>query len=327
MKTVFIVNPKAGQGKNISRLIDSIEEYILYQTADAQIYITKSVDDARQFVADFCSKIGPARFIACGGDGTLNEVLNGAIECKDAEIGVVPIGTGNDFCRNFNSQFDFLNISNHITGSARKCDAIHYLTTLNGVKKEGYCINMINIGFDCNVADMTAQMKKKPFVSGSMAYFLSILIAMIKKKGANFSMEIDGVDVYSGKFLLTSIANGSYCGGGIKSNPLAQVCDGIMNVNIIKNVKRLQFIPLLPHYMDGTILHVRNIERYLINKDCRKIAIKPNGENMRMCVDGEIMDAGETTIEIIHNAFSFVNAEGFFADKSVDVESCQNIVI
>ena len=179
---------------------------------------------------------------------------------------------------------------------------------------------MINIGFDCNVADMSTQMKKKPFVSGPMAYFLSILIAMIRKKGADFTMEIDGKPVHSGKLLLTSVANGSYCGGGIRSNPLASVCDGVANVNVIKDIKRLQFIPLLPHYMKGTILGVKNIERYLINKDCRKIVIKPHHESMRMCVDGEIIDAGETTLEVIHNAFNFVNGVNLF------VEDCMGVV-
>ncbi|MBE7038271.1 MAG: YegS/Rv2252/BmrU family lipid kinase [Ruminococcaceae bacterium] len=315
MKTVFIVNPKAGQGKNIRSLLDSIKKSIFQTKADAEIYITKCVGDATRFVSRFCAEKGPARFIACGGDGTLNEVLNGSINCTDAQIGVVPLGTGNDFCRNFDSQFDFSNISYQITGRAEKCDAMHYTTVFNGVKKEGYCINMLNIGFDCNVADMSANMKKKPFVSGSMAYFLSILIAMIKKKGADLSVEIDSEIVHKGRLLLTSIANGCYCGGGIKSNPLALVSDGVMNVNIIKNIKRLQFIPLLPHYMNGTILDVKNIDRFLINKDCHKIVIKPRCKNMRMCVDGEIIDAGETTIEVIHNAFSFVNKNQVLTQK------------
>ena len=319
MKTVFVVNPRAGQGKNAARLIDSIEKHILSVNPDAQIYVTRCADDARAFVNDFCKTYGPARFIACGGDGTLNEVLNGAIDFKDAQIGVMPFGTGNDFCRNFDADFDFSSIENQLSGSTVKCDAIHYTTIIDGVKKEGYCVNMINIGFDSNVADMCEEMKKKPFVSGSMAYFLSILTAMIKKKGANLSIEIDNEPVYCGPLLLTSVANGSFCGGGIQSNPLAMVSDGVMNVNIIKNIRRIQFIPLLPHYMNGTILDVKNIDRYLINKDCGKITIKPCGGKMRMCIDGEIIDAGETTLEVIHNAFSFIssNTSGDNKDNSV----------
>ncbi len=85
---------------------------------------------------------------------------------------------------------------------------------------------MFNIGFDCNVADMTANMKKKPFISGSLAYLLSIFVMLIKKKGAKLLIELDGEKKYCGP-LLTSLANGSYCGGGIKSNPLVSIKDGI----------------------------------------------------------------------------------------------------
>ncbi len=306
MKTVFIVNPKAGQGKNIESLISSIKECVSSNEFDAEIYVTKRVGDAKRFVKEYCTECGPARFIACGGDGTLSEVLNGAIECEGAQIGVLPIGTGNDFCRNFDKSTDFLDIKSQIISSAEKCDVIRYTTTVNGMEKVGYCVNMVNIGFDCNVADMTAQMKKKPLVSGSLAYFVSILVAMVKKKGADLLIKLDGEEVYNGRLLLTSIANGSFCGGGIKSNPLAAVSDGVMNVNIIKNIKRIQFVPLLPRYMDGTVLDVKNIDRYLINKDCRKIDIITKNENFRICIDGEIIDAGNTTFEVVHNAFDFV---------------------
>ncbi len=110
MKTVFIVNPQAGPGKDIQKLIDSIQLASSKAGKDVQIYLTKAVDDARKFVKSYCEKFGKARFIACGGDGTLNEVLNGSIECLGAEIGVIPLGTGNDFCRNFRSQCCFKNI-------------------------------------------------------------------------------------------------------------------------------------------------------------------------------------------------------------------------
>lgn len=306
MKTVFIINPKAGQGKNIEPLISSIKECVLSNEFDAAIYITKSVGDARRFVNEYCAEYGPARFIACGGDGTLNEVLNGAVECSGAQVGVLPIGTGNDFCRNFDKSADFSDIVSQVTSETEKCDAIRYTTTVDGVKKVGYCVNMINIGFDCNVADMTTEMKKKPLISGPLAYFVSILVAMVEKKGADLLIKMDEEEVYNGKLLLTSIANGSFCGGGIKSNPLASVSDGVMNVNIIKNIKRVDFIPLLPRYMNGTVLELKNIDKYLINRDCQKIEVIANNEKMRICIDGEIIDAGNTTFEVVHNAFDFV---------------------
>ncbi|MBQ3118792.1 MAG: hypothetical protein IJC10_03410 [Clostridia bacterium] len=293
MNTVFIVNPKAGQGKNIENLTKEIA------SANAMYYITKSVGDAENFVRNFCKTKGPARFIACGGDGTLNEVLNG-IAGFDAEIGVLPIGTGNDFCRNF--QGDFHNIRTLIDASCQTIDVIRYTT--NGNTR--LCANMFNIGFDCNVADMVADIKKKPFISGSLAYFMSILVALIKKKGANLKLEIDSEPFFDGPILLTSVANGKFCGGGIMSNPLSDICDGYINVNVIYNIPRRRFIPLLPRYMKGTHIKLKNIEKFIYNTKCKKLKITPNSQNFRICADGEIHDAGVVEFEILPKAIQFV---------------------
>ena len=306
MKTVFIVNPKAGQGKNTELLINKINETANILELPCKVYVTKGVGDAGRFVEDYCTNFGPARFIACGGDGTLNEVLNGVIEFEDAEVGVIPIGTGNDFCRNFGGAEVFSHIEGQFLGQSEPCDAIRYTTYIDGAEKSGYCANMFNIGFDCNVADMTQTMKTKPLISGPMAYFVSILVNLIKKNGANLKIELDGQEKHTGPLLLTAIANGCYCGGGIKSNPLASVQDGLISVNIIKDVPRYKFVRLLPHYMKGTFLKLKNIEKIILSTKCKKIKLTPAFANMRLCIDGEITDAGQTEFEIVHNAFNFV---------------------
>ncbi len=310
MKTIFIVNPKAGQGKKSVALIDSIQSCLAETGADGMIYITKGVDDARDFVASYCKENGPARFIACGGDGTLNEVLNGAMTCQDSEVGVIPVGTGNDFRRNFDASCHFHSIKNQIFGKTEACDAIQYIAERDGIKSEGYCINMVNIGFDAIVADMTSEMKKKPFISGHMAYFLSIFVCLVQKKGADLAIKLDGEECYNGKLLLSSLANGSFCGGGMKSNPLASVTDGVLNLNIIKDITRLQLFPLLPHYMDGTILEVKNVDRYLINKDCKCLKVTSNTDKVKISIDGEINEVDSVTFNVVHKAFNFVLPTG-----------------
>ena len=301
MKTVFIVNPCAGQKNKAQILIDNINKIC---GQDKEIYLTKAVGDATRYIREYIKSHGAARFIACGGDGTLNEVLNGVEEGGESEVGVIPIGTGNDFCRNFDASFE--DISGHINGKSIKCDAIRYTAKTDNGYLMGYCANMFNIGFDCNVADMTSRMKEKPFISGSMAYFASILANLIAKKGENLKIEVDNKEIHSGKLLLTSIANGCYCGGGIKSNPLASICDGTININIIKNVSRLKFLRLLPSYMKGTYMKIKNINKIILSTNCRRITITPLLGKMRLCIDGEIIDAGTTQFEICPQAFNFV---------------------
>lgn len=306
MKTIFVVNAKAGKGNKTEKLKRAVDDVSKKLNLESMIYFTEAVGDACRFVREYCRENGAARFIACGGDGTLSEVLNGAMGCADAEVGVIPIGTGNDFCKNFNEDCDFFDVSLQMTGESIKCDAIKYTTEINNIKKTGYGVNMFNIGFDCNVADATNTIKRNTILSGSFAYLVSIFLNLVKKKGADLEIEIDEKLVHSGKLLLTSVANGSYCGGGIMSNPNASVNDGFININIIKNVSRLRFISLLPSYMKGTFLSVSGVEKIAISEKCKKVGIKPKKEMFRLCNDGEIIDAGKTEFEIIHNAFNFV---------------------
>ena len=302
METIFIINPHAGQGTETNSLTDEIKEV----APDAIVYITKAQGDAERFVREHCLNYGPARFIACGGDGTLNEVLNGAVRFEGAQIGVLPIGSGNDFCRNFGNDAKFKSVLGQMIGGSIKCDVIKYSTTVDGTKKTGYCANMINIGFDCNVADKMGELKTKPFISGSFAYILSIFINLVKKKGANLKIELDGTEKHSGPLLLTSVANGSFCGGGIYSNPLAEINDGMININVIKNVSRIKFLSLLPHYMKGTFLQLKGIEKMITSEKCRKVKITPLDGKMKISNDGEITDAEAIEFEIVHNAMSFV---------------------
>lgn len=303
MKTIFIVNPKAGSGKKAEAITEKIQGI---SGEDIEIYKTKGAKDATAFVKAYCEKNGGARFIACGGDGTLSEVLNGAVTFRDAEIGVIPIGSGNDFCRTFRPETAYEDARGQIYGESVSCDAIRYKTETAGGVTEGYCANMFNIGFDCNVADLKNKMEKLSFIPGSLAYGIAIFIMLIRKKGANLKIEIDGEEKHSGKLLLSSVANGAYCGGGIKSNPRASVCNGRINVNIIKDVSRLRFLTLLPHYAKGRILHVKNIDEFLQNANCRRAVITPLDGKMKLCIDGEIIEAGRTEFEIVKDAFRFV---------------------
>lgn len=306
MKTVFVINPQAGNGKYTAKLKEEILEVADRLKADIEIYFTKAIGDATEFVKKHCEKFGATRFIACGGDGTLSEVVNGAIQCKDAEIGLVPIGTGNDFRRNFPEKTQFFSVERQISSKTHKCDLIKYTTELEDKTVTGYGINMFNIGFDCNVADMTNKIKKKRFITGTIAYMISIFAILIKKKGASVKLEFDGVEKHRGPLLLTSIANGSYCGGGIKSNPIAEINDGLLNVNIIYNISRLNFLTKLPFYMKGTHVKLKNIEKVIANKKCRKMTVTPLKDKMRLCIDGEISDAGRTEFEVLHNAVNFI---------------------
>ena len=306
MKTVFVINPKAGKKKDVEKLKNHILSEAEKLNKEAEVYVTESVGDAEVFAREYLKNHGKARFIACGGDGTLSELVNGIYGFEGAEAGVMPMGSGNDFCRNFPGDCPFGDVGAQLLGSTTECDLIRYTTSTSRGTKVGYCVNMFNIGFDCNVADTTNTLKSKTFISGSIAYILSIFFILAKKKGASLTIDMDGKRVHSGQLLLTAIANGCFCGGGVKSNPVARVDDGIIDVNIVNNVSRLTFLSKLPYYMKGTHTELKNIEKIITAHRCRTMTITPESGTMRLCVDGEIIDAGRTEIEIVKRGFNFV---------------------
>lgn len=313
MKIIFMVNPKAGKGKGIDKLKEEISRVSKETGIPAGFYLTKKVGDAEKFAKTAASeaygKGEEIRLIACGGDGTLNEVINGIIGFDNASAGAVPIGTGNDFVRNFPKAGDFMNIEAQLKGRTVKSDLIKYEVMSEGERKIRYCANMFNIGFDCNVADLAAKLKAYPFLKGSMAYLAAVTGILIKKKGANLKIEADGELVHEGPVLLTAVANGSYCGGGIKSSPKASLTDGLMDLNIIYNVSRREFVQKFPSYSKGTHMELEDIDRLLYFRQCRKAVITPLDGSVRLCVDGEITDAGRAVMEVLPKAVNILLPE------------------
>lgn len=316
MKHYFILNPFAGQGKALKL------EKKIWQAADAAdvepvIHITEYQGEAEEYVRRIASECASEstdnevlRFYACGGDGTLSEVVNGAYGAENVQVANIPVGTGNDFIRNFDGAGDFNDILMQIRSGAVKCDLIHYEGNCeeDGIMKKvsRYCINMFNIGFDCNVVDLTDSLKKKPLMAGPLAYLTGVGIMLVKKKGADLTVEYDDGFVYSGSLLMIAVANGCYCGGGVKGIPDAETDDGLIDVSLVKDISRRTFVKLFPKYSKGTHRSDKRIDDILIYKKCRSLTITSNCGDMKLCVDGEIVQAEKIYFDIVPKAIGFV---------------------
>ncbi len=311
MKFHFLINPVAGKAGGVDKHRGIIQGAIKTHDLDAVIYETRSVGDAEVYVksvlADNSSE--DICFIACGGDGTFNEVLNGCMGSPNAICSVYPMGTGNDFVRNFPHNHEFGDLDALLNGEVIRCDAIEYSGVINGEFQVRYCGNMFNIGFDCNVVDKTAELKAKPLIAGSFAYLLGVASTLIKKKGADLKVIADGKVLSDGPILLTSIANGSYCGGGVMSNPYADVQDGEIDISVIRNLGRLRFIRLFPKYQHGMHLDIPQTKDIITNTKAQEITVIPRQGTMRLCVDGEISTTEGILFRIQPEAFRLLVPE------------------
>lgn len=318
MKNIFILNPYSGQKKIDNSIIKEIRDTSNDLGMDFEIYFTKSKGDGTRYIREVCKKCQDSgenlRIYGIGGDGTVNEIANGAVGFSNVEIGVIPMGTGNDYIRNYASPEKFMSIRNQLLGKSRYSDLIKYKAEYKGEITEGYCANMFNIGFDCNVVDMTDTVKTWPAMSGSMAYLLSVFIVLGKKRETDLRIEFEDGKIRDGKVLLISIANGCFCGGGIKGVPRSVLDDGLMDVSVVRSgITRSQFIRIFPKYKKGTHLEDEFLKKldvieYRQEKRMKLSAKDPEG--IRLCVDGEISSQSSVEFEIAKNAVRFIIPEG-----------------
>lgn len=303
MKHIFLANPAAGKGgKAVDKLRNKIEEVGNKYGYDYEIYHTRCIGDAENYVRQLCEEESnkiikeKLRFYAMGGDGTLNEVVNGAVGYDHAEITVIPCGTGNDFVRNFPVPTDFLDIEKQFKGVAEKVDLIKY--------NERYAVNMINVGADCDVVIEAGKLKKNTFLSGTAAYAVGAVKILSGKIGINMNIGSEDEEVWDDDMILIAIANGKYCGGGFKGVPNASVNDGIMDVSIVKMLPKLKFVRLLMKYKNGTHLDSRKDAEFFKCISCKNVSMDPKGL-IEASVDGEIVKLGKTEFSIVHNAIKF----------------------
>lgn len=308
MRKIFILNPAAGQG-GASDFAEIIKNAAATLGESVEVYFTQGIKDAERYSRTVCQGKLPeeaVRFYACGGDGTINEVVNGCFGFPNVEIGLVPTGTGNDYVRDYNTPEAFLDIEDQLKGKSTAVDLFRYSGMIDGKVQSRYCANMMNIGFDANVVYRVSKLKKLPLIGGSLAYMLGIFVELIEKNGTNLKLEFEDGTGYDGKMLLVAVAIGSYCGGGIKGLPLAKANDGLLDVQIIKDATRRLFINLLPKYVKGTHLEDKKAQKILLYKQMKRIKISPNEGQTRICVDGELEIAGPMEIEIVPKSMNFI---------------------
>lgn len=308
MKNIFFVNPAAGQGKKIDVLIEEIHTVSERLNQDSVVYITEGIGDGEIKAREFAQKLNgeDARFFACGGDGTNSEIVNGIVGFDNIAVGCVPIGTGNDTVRSMAPGKDFLSIEDQLLGTERQIDLIGYSGILDGKMQQRYCVNMFNIGFDCNVVELAARLKKKPLIAGSIAYLMAVLGVFLKKEGISLKLWEDQHLLVDGEVLLCAIANGSYCGGGMYTSPQASLDDGFFDLNIIKDVSRMNFLKLFPKYKKGSHLHVPGINTILTVKKCTELTLEPQAKEFFLCADGEIYRAERVEFKMAPKAIRFV---------------------
>lgn len=316
MKYAFIINPASGHGKYEKELMGQIEALIEAGDKDVKIYYTEGEKDATVLADAIAKAAGDEDVVvfACGGDGTIHEVANGLVGNDNAILAVVPVGSGNDYVRALGGggkkDAKFLDMNCQMNGEVSKSDLIK-MTYMNGDEEvTRYTVNGLNIGFDGNAAMLSSELRKNPMINGTFSYVLAVVALIARKEGGNVKITVDGTEFYEGPMLLTTIGNGGFCGGGFESCPYADIGDGLAEVFTVRDIKRRDFVKLVPKYKVGKIFEVKDIEKFTKYTRAKEIVIEPlEAETMKFVADGEFYETGVLKLEMVQHAINVMVPE------------------
>lgn len=302
-KWMVVVNPNAGHGKGrkdwkqIAFLLNKYNIDFNHCFTERPFHATEITKSALMQ--------GYRHFIGVGGDGTMNEVINGIfdqseIPTNDITVGTITVGTGNDWGRMFNMPVDYEKAVRIISkGETTIHDAGIVWYQKDEKREKRYFINIAGLGFDALVVKRTNRQKERGR-KGKAIYMWNLLMSLVVYRNLHTEVEIDGRKIENHTFTI-SLGIGKYSGGGMMQTPKAIHDDGLFDVTIIKRMRKGEVIRNLKRLYDGSIYDHPKIEWY-------------RGENIKVIsdpvihveADGESLGHSPIEFRIIHRCINVI---------------------
>jgi YegS/Rv2252/BmrU family lipid kinase len=291
-----IVNPNAGRRKGekdwleIAALLDAAG--IRYTNVFTE-HPNHAVKLARKYI-----EAGFRKIIVVGGDGTLNEVVNGVFTqnkypTKDITLAMIPVGTGNDWGRSFNIPSGYkeaIQLISRMHTRIQDVGKVHYMN--NELPKHRHFINMAGLGFDAMVAKRTNKVKQEG-KSGPFSYLISLFTSLISYNDSKVNVIVDDKELNANVFTM-SVAICKFNGGGMMQAPNAIPDDGLFDVTVITRVSRFLVIRSVKKLYDGSYLKMPQVKTFR----GEKVKIESNPP-MFLETDGESLGHTPMTFEVL----------------------------
>ncbi|MDD4850791.1 MAG: diacylglycerol kinase family protein [Gemmiger sp.] len=303
MKYVFMINPVAGRADASGALIPKIRAAAQTLGLPCNIVVTTHPGHAGELAASYAEAGQEAWLFACGGDGTLNELVQQAVGHPCLSVGCVPCGSGNDFIRNFGTHSDFWDIEAQLGGTTMAVDAIQ--------TGYGYSAAICAAGLDAKVAYNIPRFRRLPFCGGSMAYNLAIANVFFGKLGTPLEIEVD-VKQFSGEYMMAAICNGRQYGGGYTAAPFAMMDDGLLDIVLVKPMPRHKIPAMLALYKTGAHLSaqgtvVPQFAPYMQSLQAQSIRLRVvGGPPIIVTLDGECAPRMELAARVVPKCLSVI---------------------
>ncbi|NTW50315.1 MAG: diacylglycerol kinase family lipid kinase [Chlorobiales bacterium] len=288
----FILNPAADKGRARSR-VAWLQQSIRKWGIDTVVQLTTQPKDASRFAEDVKGNIDVV--VACGGDGTLNEVVQALVH-SDKILGCVPIGSANDFYKNIASPDLPTDTLSHIFKSGvEPVDVGQVTITDSSGKNFRYFINSFGLGFSGRIAQVASQLT---WLKGDLIYLYALLKVTRSYKPVHMRLTLhtpDGIVSLDEKVFMVSIGNGRYEAGKFMIAPDASIRDGWLDVCVLKAISRREVPRWILKYIKGTQI----TESKVVYAKVKKLEIDLSVPEM-LHLDGEVIEnvSGKITVEV-----------------------------
>jgi len=302
---LVIVNPNAGRKKgekdwfNINELLN--ESGLAFESV-----FTTHKEHAIALTTRFIKK-GYRNFLVVGGDGTLNEVINGiffqkSVPTHEFLISMIPVGTGNDWCRMFHIPFKYTDAIALIKQNNTFIQDIGRVSYFNSTTlKRRYFINVAGMGYDAEVASKTNKDKERG-KGGPFSYLKNLFTSLLFYKYSETEIIIDDLpEIYKNKTFSVSVGICKYNGGGMKQLPNAIPDDGLLDMTLIKKLGKLTVLKEVKNLHDGSFIQHPKVQTF----QGKSITIDSKPA-INLEVDGESLGHSPFTFEVIPSSLRVV---------------------
>ena len=302
MRHLFIINPAAGSKNQTEVYRKMIAQVCEAKGLDYSIRVSAAPGRCCKIAREAAETGNEYRIYACGGDGTLNEVVNGAAGHDNVAVTTFACGSGNDFARMFSQPEAFRDLERLLDAEETTFDLIRC--------NDDYSLNICSVGFDARIGTDVSRYKRLPLLHGFRAYAASTVINTIKGIAEHYVIEVNGETIDGDKTLICA-CNGQYYGGGFNPVPEADPTDGIMEVLIVEKVSRLKVAQVVSKYKNGLYKNYPHLIRHFRTDHLRITADSETPIN----VDGELRMGRVVDFRISDKKIRFFYPKGLTWNK------------
>ncbi len=300
MKHIFIINPTAGKFDSRQRIYDMADQLRDQLGQQVECILTKRQGHATEIARRLCESGEELRFYACGGDGTVNEVANGILGYDNAAMSVIPVGTGNDFLRNFGD------------------DAVKFRDALNLWDGPQFPLDVIDVngraaltiacsGLDARVARDVHKYGDSPLLNGKGSYVAALAVNfLLRSISSHWTVELDG-EAAEDDYAVITVCNGRFYGGGFMPVAEARMDDGVLNTLVIRKLSRPQFLRFVGPYSKGEYY---KFPQFAACHKARVVRIRSDKQDIVTCLDGECFAFDDVTIRLSDKTLNFFGPRG-----------------